>query len=207
MLNKLICCFAALFIFSGLFAKDDNTEKKTPKVTKKERKAAEKAEQNREKQENKVPAAIPELPPEAANWRRGPSRTWEVNLNTAVLKAKAEKKKLYVLASGSDWCPPCKKLKSTVLGNSRFKKIADESFILVFIDFPRGYKLPATQQQHNMIVAKKLNFGKGVPSALIVDPASLKVIGKISGYKPAKEYIKALSKFVSAKGKSSKAAQ
>ena len=31
MLKKLMCCFAALFLFAGLCAKDDN--KKTPKVT------------------------------------------------------------------------------------------------------------------------------------------------------------------------------
>ena len=200
MLNKLICCLAALFILTGLYAKDDNTSKKAQKVTKKERKAAEKAEKDADKAEQlneTLPEAIPGLPPEAANWRRGPNRSWEVNLNTAVLKAKAEKKKLYVLASGSDWCPPCKKLKSAVLGNSKFRKLANSSFILVFIDFPRGYKLPVTQQQHNMMVAKKLNFGKGVPSALIVDPVSLKVVGKISGYKPAKDYIQALKKFTS----------
>lgn len=200
MLNKLICCLAALFILTGLYAKDDNTSKKAQKVTKKERKAAEKAEKAADKAEQlneTLPEAIPGLPAEAANWRRGPNRAWEVNFNTAVLKAKTEKKKLYVLASGSDWCPPCKKLKSSVLGNGKFRKLANDSFILVFIDFPRGYKLPVTQQQHNVMVAKKLNFGKGVPSALIVDPVSLKVVGKISGYKPAKDYIKTLKKFAS----------
>ncbi|MBQ4315055.1 MAG: thioredoxin family protein [Lentisphaeria bacterium] len=191
MFKRIICCLTALFLVTGLCAANKNKSKKETKLTKKERKAAKK----QSKTDAKIFTAIPGLPAEADNWKQGPNRTWEVNFNNAVLKARAEKKMLYVLASGSDWCPPCKRLKSTVLGNSKFRKMAEKSFVLVFIDFPRNIKLPATQKQHNAMVAKKFPFGGGVPSALIIEPNSLKVAGKISGYKPAKMYIQELSKF------------
>ena len=207
MLKKLLLCFAALFLCVGAWAEDENEEPaEEPKITKKERKAAKKAEkQQAQKAEDGDGAsssdALPGLPPDATNWHRGPNMTWEINFNKAAAKAKEEKKLLFVLSSGSDWCPPCKRLKSVVTG-SKFRKIAKDNFVLVFIDAPRMSKLPATQQEHNALVKKKFNFGGGVPSVLIIDPASLKIVGKIGGYKPSKEYIKEVQKYAKNKSKS-----
>ena len=205
MLKKLLLCFAALFLCVGLWAEDDNEEPaEEPKITKKERKAAKKAEKAKAEKKDGEGAssaeAIPGLPPDATNWHRGPNMTWEINFNKAVEKAKAEKKQLFVLSSGSDWCPPCKKLKTVVTG-TKFRKIAKDNFVLVFIDAPRMTKLPATQLEHNAMVKKKFNFGGGVPSVLIIDPATLKIVGKIGGYRPSKEYIKEVQKYAKNKSK------
>ena len=51
---------------------------------------------------------INNLPSAETTWHRGPGREWEVNFNDAVAKAKETKKKVFMLATGSDWCPPCK---------------------------------------------------------------------------------------------------
>lgn len=189
MFKKLFCCLAVLMLIGGVCAAEKKTSKKPVNAVPKEQDSLE---------------AIPGLPQREANWKGGPNRTWEINFNNAALKAKAEKKKLLVLKSGSDWCPPCKKLKSAVIGNSKFKKMAEKSFILVFIDFPRSIELPETQKMHNAMVSKKFNFGNGVPSALIINPATLKVEGQIMGYRPAKEYLKALQKFAPAVKKAKK---
>ena len=68
---------------------------------------------------------INNLPSAETTWHRGPGREWEVNFNDAVAKAKETKKKVYMLAIGSDWCPPCKALKQDVLSHDRFKRAAD----------------------------------------------------------------------------------
>ena len=188
MLKRFLFCLAALMLFSGVYAAEKSS--KNSKAAKKVRKAAEKAAAKKESLE-----AIPGLPLREANWKGGPNRSWEINFNDAVMKAKAENKKLFVLRSGSDWCPPCKRLKSSVLGSSKFRKLADSSFVLVFLDFPRKIELPQEQKVHNAMVSKKFAFGGGVPSALIINPETLKVEGKIMGYKPAKDYINALKKY------------
>ena len=190
MLKKLFCCIAVLALAFSVYAAPKKENTKDQKTTKKERKAAKKNAKKRI-----TPPAIPGLPPSASNWKKGPNKSWEIDFSIAVDKAKKSGKRILVLASGSDWCPPCMKLKSTVLNNSKFRKVADESFVLVFLDFPKKTKLPATQKTHNMMVAKKFPFGTNVPSALVIDPVSMKSVGQISGYKPAKKYVEEISKF------------
>ena len=201
MLNRLFCCLAALFLFCGTAVSAEKSTAKKSKVSKKERKAAQKSEKQAPAEQA---GEIKDLPPRAPNWKGGPNRTWEINFNDAIKKAKAENKKLFVLRSGSDWCPLCKKLKSAVLGNSLFRKIADQAFVLVFIDYPHHIKLPPTQVQHNNIISKKFQFGPGFPSALVIDPATLKVEEKLPGYQPAKKYVQKLQRFAKVPPKKAK---
>ena len=129
MLKRLIFCFAILLFVCGQANADEKPAKKN-KITKKERKAAEKAAKNSDGDLE----AIQGLPPRSSNWKSGPSSDWELNFNNAALKAKSEKKKLFVLRTNSDGNSKCKKLKSTVLANSKFRKFTNNSFVLVFLD-------------------------------------------------------------------------
>ena len=142
------------------------------------------------------PADINNLPQAEFLWHRGPDKSWEVNFNDAVSKAKEQNKKVFMLATGSDWCPPCKMLKTKVLSNPEFKQFADKKFVYLWLDSPRQARLPDNQIIHNHIVKNNFPFGNGVPSVVIIDPASKKVIGKISGYKPLDAYINTLKQYV-----------
>ena len=219
MLKRLFCCLAALFLFAGLCAEDEiekneqqtQQEKKSSKKSKKEKKSKKnkkkkkdkKTEKNTETDDNKknnnAPAVIADLPSEEADWRRGPDKQWEVDFNKAAAKAKQEKKKLLVLVTGSDWCGWCKKLKSDVLSTKGFQKIANEKFVLVYVDFPRRSPLPQSQKSHNESVVKNIKASGGYPNVLIIDPNSLKTVGKIGGYAPAKKYIAKLKSLASSK--------
>ena len=193
MLKKLFC---ALAILALMFSVDAASKKKSEKETKTTRKEQKAAKKNKNKKKIAGPQAIPGLPPAASNWKKGPNTTWEVNFNDAAVKAKQQGKKLFVLSSGSDWCPPCIKLKTQVLGSGKFRKLASENFVLVFIDSPRSIKLPATQVKHNAMVRKAFQFGGGVPSAVIIDPASMKQLGTITGYSgKVKDYIKRVERY------------
>ena len=138
---------------------------------------------------------INNLPSAETTWHRGPGREWEVNFNDAVAKAKETKKKVFMLATGSDWCPPCKALKKNVLSHAKFNRVAGKNFVFLWLDAPRRARLPQDQLLHNHIVKQHFPFGNGVPSVVIIDPVSQKVLGKISGYKPLNDYLYELDKY------------
>ena len=138
--------------------------------------------------EKKVIAA----PANDRKWQKGPDRLWFVNWTKAVAEAKKTGKKLFVLNTGSDWCGWCKKLRADVLDSSKFKAYARKNLVLVYLDSPRQKTLPADQQAHTQAVREKLEFGGGVPCAKIVDSDGERVLETFSGYRPEKEYLKAL---------------
>ena len=141
------------------------------------------------------PVNINNLPSAETTWHRGPGREWEVNFNDAIAKAKEQKKKVFMLSTGSDWCPPCKMLKSNVLSHAKFQRIAGKSFVFLWLDSPRRARLPQDQLLHNHIVKQNFPFENGVPSVIILDPVNQKVLGKIGGYRPLNEYLEELGKY------------
>lgn len=107
-------------------------------------------------------------------------KDWHTDYDAAVAKAKEENKILLVEFHGSDWCPPCIKLNNEVLSTEAFKTLADESLVLVNVDFPRKTSLPEAQQEHNNQLAQK--FGaRYFPTVLLVDTEG-KVLDKMVGY-------------------------
>ena len=117
---------------------------------------------------------------------------WMTDYDAALKKAEAEKKFVYVLFTGSDWCHWCKKLRNDVLEKKAFQKFAKEKMILVYCDFPRKQQLPREQMEKQKKWFQQLNeSASGVPSAVIVTSDG-KVAGRISGYMSAKNYIKKL---------------
>jgi len=95
---------------------------------------------------------------------------WGTNLDEGLQKAAAENKYVFALFTGSDWCPPCKKLEAEVLGSEQFKKFADEKIVEVVFDFPRKpeNQLPAEQTQYNNENAQKF-YIEGFPTVIIFD--------------------------------------
>lgn len=125
---------------------------------------------------------LPDIPvADDSNWRTGPTEAWFVNWNKAVAEAKRTDRPLFVLKTGSDWCPWCVKLHENVLSKPAFAEFAAENLVLVYLDNPsKSNPLGEAQRQHNRRVATELDLGGGVPSAAVFT-ADGRRIGAIGG--------------------------
>jgi thiol:disulfide interchange protein len=65
---------------------------------------------------------------------------WMTDIDTAIAKAKKEKKNVLVEFTGSDWCPPCIMMHEKVFSKKKFTDAAKKNFILVKIDIPNKDK-------------------------------------------------------------------
>ncbi|MBQ8445086.1 MAG: thioredoxin family protein [Opitutales bacterium] len=96
--------------------------------------------------------------------------TAETDLATAAEKAKATQTPMLVEFTGSDWCPPCKHLRKTVLDTPAFEEfLAEKGWIYVELDFPRkpGALPPEVMKTREEIM---MRYGvRGFPSMLLLD--------------------------------------
>jgi thioredoxin-related protein/Tfp pilus assembly protein PilF len=107
---------------------------------------------------------------------------WVSDFEAAKAKAKAEKKKLLVDFTGSDWCGWCIKLRGEVFDKDAFKNEAPKKFVLVEIDFPNDKtKLTDEVKKQNEKLGKEYKI-QGYPSILLMDDEG-KVIAH-TGYRP-----------------------
>jgi len=116
---------------------------------------------------------------------------WLIDVKQAKEQAAKEGKALLMDFTGSDWCAPCKLLKSNVLESEAFKEFAEKNFVLLEVDFPNDKKKISKQTRAQN---DKLNDEykiKAFPSIVILDKNG-KEVGREEGYfgeSPA-EYIK-----------------
>ena len=91
---------------------------------------------------------------------------WSTDLNAAFSKAEKENKHVLVEFTGSDWCPPCKMMRKKVFSQKSFTEKASKDFILVELDFPRGNKSVAKQNEPH---AEKYKI-EGFPTVILFSP-------------------------------------
>lgn len=96
-----------------------------------------------------------------------PLKGWGEDLAKAIEKAKAENKAVLVEFTGSDWCPPCKMMRSNVFSKTEFVDAASKKFILVEIDMPRGDKEVAKKNQP---LVEKYKI-EGFPTVILLNSA------------------------------------
>ena len=115
-------------------------------------------------------AADPVTPPTTTSPAAG-SVVWLTDMEQAKAQAKAERKDLLVVFTGSDWCPPCKMLKKTIFMDPEFATITSD-FVLVELDFPRSIELPDEQKAHNdrWSTAWEIN---SYPTVILADDAAM----------------------------------
>ena len=100
--------------------------------------------------------------------------------DAALKKAAAEKKTVFALFTGSDWCIWCKRLEGEVLSQKAFSDEVGKTFVPVFLDFPRDKsRVPEAKQKRNRELAEKYAV-RGFPTVLLLD-AQGKVIAQ-TGY-------------------------
>ena len=82
---------------------------------------------------------------------------WLTNYDKAINKAQKESKNVLVYFTGSDWCPPCKMLKTDLFDSAEFKALSEE-YVLLYVDMPRNRDLLSNEQMtHNKQVMGKYN--------------------------------------------------
>jgi len=120
---------------------------------------------------------------------------WENNLEKAVEQAKKENKAVLVNFTGSDWCIWCKRLSSEVFQQKEFKEYADESLVLVMLDFPRSIEQSQETQSYNRNLAQKYGI-QGFPTILIFNNQG-KMVGQ-TGYLPGgpEKYIQNIKSYL-----------
>ncbi len=71
-------------------------------------------------------------------WAVEPPAGWLTDFEAAKTLAVKEKKPVLVLFSGTDWCPPCMRLRRNLLDTPEFQKLIREKCVALYIHVPRG---------------------------------------------------------------------
>ncbi|MBD0777671.1 thioredoxin family protein [Maribacter sp. ANRC-HE7] len=106
---------------------------------------------------------------------------WLTDFEKALKVAKKDHKNVLVYFTGSDWCPPCKMLKTDLFDSAEFKALSKD-YVLLYVDMPRNRDLLSPEQrEHNKDLLKKYNK-KGVFPLLKIVNAKGNALDEYSGY-------------------------
>jgi len=107
---------------------------------------------------------------------------WLTDYDKALKVAQKESKNVLVYFTGSDWCPPCKMLKTDLFDSAAFKEIS-EDYVLLYVDLPRNRNLLTSEQfAHNKEVMGKYNK-KGIFPLLKIVNSQGNALDEYSGYR------------------------
>lgn len=142
-------------------------------------------------------ARMPESSPEeVARYERakagvGERRArWSSSLSSAEFEAAKYGLPIYLLFTGSNWCPPCQSLESRVLTSREFQAFADERLVLMKVDVPRG-----GMQSGDLRLLMTKHAVRSFPTVVILNPEG-EEMSRVTGYSgtPAAEYLASLAK-------------
>ena len=102
---------------------------------------------------------------------------WHTDVNKAVNISVQTGKPLFFFFTGSDWCGWCIKLKKEVFFKAEFKKWADNSVVLVELDFPRRTPIAEALKKQNRELGQMFGV-RGYPTIWLVTPTI--VDGKVN---------------------------
>jgi len=108
---------------------------------------------------------------------------WMSDMDAALKKAKEEKRFIFVIFTNPDNCPPCRMLDSQTLPDPKVQEFL-KSFVLA--------KFDAWDKGKGAELANKYAGTLSIPSMVVLDPEG-NLLGKMTGYKPVDEFIKAIS--------------
>ena len=104
---------------------------------------------------------------------------WEVDLNEAYKKSVEKGVPIMANFTGTDWCGWCIRLKKSVFTTDAFKKWANENVILLEVDFPRRFKLPAAIANQNAGLQQAFQV-RGYPTIFVFNMFPDKNTGKVN---------------------------
>jgi len=113
---------------------------------------------------------------------------WLVNLEEAYAESKKTGKPIMANFTGSDWCGWCKKLSASVFNKEEFKTWADKNVVLLELDYPKRFQVPADIKKQNADLQQAFKV-RGFPTVWVFDlkkdnndKFSINAMGK-TGYK------------------------
>jgi len=110
-----------------------------------------------------------------------PVADWEPDFATALAHAKARKRHVLIVFTGSDWSPWCQKMETEIYSQPDFARYSGEKFVLLKLDYLRHTPQSVATFNQNELLAQRYNM-KSFPSVVIVDMNG-KVVGRLSGYR------------------------
>jgi thiol-disulfide isomerase/thioredoxin len=101
--------------------------------------------------------------PPLGSGQRSRRAEWHDDPEKAFAEAKELGLPVYVLFTGSDWCPPCKILETTIHDDADFSDFADKNLVLLVLDFPKRKSQSAEIKERNSEMASSWGVG-GYPT-------------------------------------------
>lgn len=123
---------------------------------------------------------------------------WLTDFGKAKEIAKELNRPILVNFTGSDWCGWCIKLSNEVFTKEAFQQYANDSLVLLKLDFPR--KIPQTPEVKAANEKLARDFGvEGFPTIVLLDTKGKEI--NRTGYQPggAEAYVKHLKELLAAK--------
>ena len=106
---------------------------------------------------------------------------WLTNPVEARNQARKENKVILVDFTGSDWCPPCKRLKAEVFDSPQFDEYAKKKLVLLEVDFPRDKsKLSAATHAENARLKQRFRVNS-YPTVILLDQNSQE-LARMTGF-------------------------
>ena len=93
---------------------------------------------------------------------------WTEDFQYALRKSQESEKPIFMLFTGSDWCPPCMALEKEVFAQPEFAEYASQNFILFKADRPRFIEQSETLVEQNQELFRRFEI-VGVPTIKIIN--------------------------------------
>lgn len=102
--------------------------------------------------------------PSKASLVAGRVARWNTNLSSAQKEATKYGLPIYLVFTGTSWCPPCQQMERSVFNSDTFRKFANENLVLLKVTVPASLRLSGLDAQ---LSAK---FGiSSYPTILLLD--------------------------------------
>lgn len=95
---------------------------------------------------------------------------WLLDYEQALALASEQNKPILINFTGSDWCPPCMRLKREVFQDDAFERYANENLVLLELDFPRSVEQSAETVEQNRRLQQEYEI-EGFPTLIVLDPS------------------------------------
>ena len=106
---------------------------------------------------------------------------WLTDFSVAKQQSADNGKPILLFFTGSDWCPPCIRMKERVLNTEEFADFAKEHLVLVELDFPRRTEIDADLEKRNRAMADEYEIA-GFPTFILVQEEG-KELARFSGFR------------------------
>jgi thiol-disulfide isomerase/thioredoxin len=104
----------------------------------------------------------------AATTSTSDAPTWRTDYRAALADAKQQGRHVFLLFTGSDWCPWCKRLNAEILSTPEFTRYAHEKFVLVEVDFPHAKPQSGDLKKQNAMLQRAFQI-EGYPTVIVLD--------------------------------------